>query len=519
MDRLRHRDRLLSLKYSTIEACFSVPMLNITLPSFPFVLAFAVKGLGWHAGAIGLMAALPHLCNCLQPLLLAVLSRRFSSYGLLLLTFSLGAVPWMFGLTLPFLGPARELVFSGILIVATCASSIASVAWSSSISDLVPERLGARYFARRNLIFGGWTLLAVMVAGQVAEWNGNSLRVFGWIFCAAGCSRLIGLFFLTRMTFPAAVKEHRSRAIALPDLITVLRDTNYLWLCVFIGLWGLLLNAAMPFYTVFLVERLGCGVGTVVKMTTVASLGGLVTLKGWGRLCERFGNRPVLQVCSFIWALCALVMWSLSRPGWTGHLYVGYFVVGAMTAGFQLMQFNLMVRLAPAQLRGAYVAVFLALSSLLTAAGPVLGGQLLRVLPQQIGDLFGVPIASYHLLFVLSAAGCLLVTNLVRRVTEPAEQPVVTVWREMRSMRTFNPMMSVSTVGELLLTPRGLFALGKRSLRTVRRQVKALEDVGEELVTGGRQVLTELANHPKTAVQPPQSESGNSDSKPSRGES
>src|SRR5581483_10138646 len=70
MDRLRHRDRLLSLKYSTIEACFSVPMLNITLPSFPFVLAFAVQGLGWSTGAIGLMAALPHVCNCLQPLLL-----------------------------------------------------------------------------------------------------------------------------------------------------------------------------------------------------------------------------------------------------------------------------------------------------------------------------------------------------------------------------------------------------------------------------------------------------------------
>jgi MFS family permease len=493
MDRLRHRDRLLSLKYSTIEACFSVPMLNITLPSFPFVLAFAVKGLGWEAGAIGLMAALPHICNCLQPLLLAALSRRFSSYGILLLTFLLGGLPWMFATTFPFITHARETVFSGILIVATCASSIASVAWSSSISELVPERLGARYFARRNLVFGGWTLLAVMVAGQVAEWNGNSLRVFGGIFFAAGCSRLTGLFFLTRMTFPVSVRERRSRAIALPELIKVLRDRNYLWLCVFVGLWGLLLNAAMPFYTVFLVDQLGCGVGTVVKMTTLASLGGLVTLKGWGRLSERFGNRPVLQVCAFIWSLAALVMWSLARPGWTGHLYAGYFVVGAMTAGFQLTQFNLMVRLAPAELRPAYVAVFLALSSFLTAAGPVLGGQLLRLLPLQIGSLFGAPVASYHLLFVLSAAGCLLVTNVVQRVSEPAEQPVVTVWREMKSMRTFNPMMSVSTVGELLLTPRGLFALGKRSLRTVRRQVKALEDVGEELVSGGRQVLTELA--------------------------
>jgi MFS family permease len=438
----------------------------------------------------------------LQPLLLAGLSRRFSSYGLLLLTFSLGALPWMLAPAFPFLGNSRDTLFSGILLLATCASSIASVAWSSSISELVPERLGGRYFARRNLVFGAWTLLAVMFAGQIAELNDNSLRVFGWIFFAAGCSRLIGLFFLTRMTFPSEVKERRSRGIALPELLTVLHDKNYLWLCLFIGLWGLLLNASMPFYTVFLVERLGCGVGTVVKMTTLASLGGLVTLKSWGRLCERFGNRPVLQVCAFIWAITALVMWCLARPGWTWHLYAGYFVVGAMTAGFQLMQFNLMVRLAPARLRAAYVAVFLALSSLLTAVGPVLGGQALKYLPLEVGNLFGIPVLSFHLLFALSAAGCLLVTNLVQQVREPAEQPVVSVWREMKSMRTFNPMLSVLAVGELLLTPRGLFALGKRSLRTVRQQVKALEEVGEELVVGGRQALTGASN-PKAETRRP----------------
>jgi MFS family permease len=492
MERLRNRDRLLSLKYSTIEACFSVPMLNITLPSFPFVLAFAVGSLGWEPSTIGLMAALPHICNCFQPLLLALLSRRFSSYGLLILTFSLGACPWMLAPLFPNLGPARDLTFSVILLIATCSSSVASVAWSSAISELVPERVGGRYFARRNLVFGAWTLLAVLFAGQVAEHNNNSLRAFGWIFFAAGCSRLVGLFFLTRMKFPAIVRERRSRAIAVPDLLAVMRDRNYLWLGLFIGAWGLMLNAAMPFYTVFLVERLGCGVGTVVKMTTVASLGGLATLKSWGRLCERFGNRPVLQVCSFIWALTALAMWSFARPGWTWHLYAGYFVVGAMTAGFQLMQFNLMVRLAPPKLRPAYVAVFLALSSFLTAVGPILGGQALKYLPETVGSLFGVPILNFHLLFALSAAGCLLVTNIVQQVREPSEQPVVTVWREMRSMRTFNPMLSVLSVGELLLTPRGLFALGKRSLRTVRRQVKALEDVGGELVSGGREVLTEI---------------------------
>ncbi len=489
MDRLRHRDRLLSLKYSTIEACFSVPMLNLTVPSFPFVLAFAVKGLGWEASSVGLMAALPHVCNFLQPAMLAGLSRRFSLFGILLLTFSTGALAWTSMVATPWLGTTRDGVFTGILVLATLASSIASVAWSSAISELVPDRLGGRYFARRNLVFGAWTLIAVMLAGHLAQAGHNSLKVFGWIFFVAGISRLFGLFFLTRMRFPSVVKQRLGRGISLPDLATVFRNRNYVWLCLFVGVWGLLLNAAMPFYTVFLVGQLGYGLDTVVKLTTLASLGGLLTLKGWGRLCETFGNRPVLQICALIWAMTALVMWALARPGWTWHLYPCYLIVGAMTAGFQLMQFNLMVRLAPADLRPAYVAVFLAFTSLLTAAGPVLGGQILRALPEHPGQLFGYSITRFHVLFVLSGFGCVLVTNLAQRVREPAEQPAVAVWREMAAMRTFNPMLSVMAVGELLLTPRGLFALGRRSLRSVRQQVKAIGDVGQEIVHGGREML------------------------------
>ena len=62
----------------------------------------------------------------------------------------------------------------------------------------------------------------------------------------------------------------------------------------------------------------------------------------------------------------------------------------------------------------------------------------------------------------------------------------------MKTMRSFNPMLSLLSVGELLLTPRGLVALARRSLRTVRQQVKALEEVGEEFVIGGK-LLAETA--------------------------
>ena len=46
MNTLRKRELFLSLKYCTIEACFSVPMLALTLGNAPFLGAYASKVLG-----------------------------------------------------------------------------------------------------------------------------------------------------------------------------------------------------------------------------------------------------------------------------------------------------------------------------------------------------------------------------------------------------------------------------------------------------------------------------------------
>src|SRR3954471_6122018 len=114
MQSLRKRDLLLSLKYSTIEACFSVPMLNLTLPNFPFVIVFATKVLGWQSASIGWIAAMPHICNFIQPFLIAGLYRAFSTYQLLVLMFSVGALPWGVSAVLAGLGPARNPMFAGM---------------------------------------------------------------------------------------------------------------------------------------------------------------------------------------------------------------------------------------------------------------------------------------------------------------------------------------------------------------------------------------------------------------------
>ena len=489
MNRLGHRDLLLTLKYSTIEACFSVPMLNLTMPNFPFVIAFAVTVLGWGPEAIGLAAALPHLCNFVQPAVTALLQRVFSLHQILCLSFIFSALPWGLVSALPWLSNFQSLTFGGLLLVATLANSVGSVSWSAAISEVVPERLSGKYFGRRNLFYGAWTLLVVLFAGYVADRGNRSLVTFGWLFASAGASRLIGLFFLMRMKFPVSVMARTSRSLNLDDLKAVFRDTNYLWLIAFIGLWGLLLNMGMPFYTMFLMDGLGFSVGDVVKLTTVGSLGGILTLKAWGLLTDRFGSKPVLIVAATVWSLVALAAWSVAGPTWRLHLYASYLIVGGTTAGLQLCQFNLMVKLVPPERRAAYVSTFFALTSLLTALGPALGGWMLGRLPDQLGTFIGQPIRDFHVVFALSLVGCLFITNVLHRVREPAEQPVGQVWRTMRTMRTFNPMLALATMGEMLITPSGLTGLMRHSVRTVKRQVKVLSDVGGELVEGGQDVL------------------------------
>ncbi len=477
----RKRDLLLSLKNGTVESCFSVPMLNLTLTQFPFVIAFAVEGLGWRAGAIGWLAAIHHLCNAAQPPLMWFLRRRMSLRRIMILGFLINALPWASMVFLPWMGGLRDACFAGVVIVATLGNSLCAVAWSSAMGELVPLHLRGRYFGHRNMIFGFWTLLVVLAAGFFAEHYHNSLRVFACIFAVAAVMRLLGLYFLLRMKFPPAVHQPAAQKERLSDYVAVFRTPNYLWLLAFVGAWGFALNLGQPFYSVYILRELPLSIRDLTILTTLGSLGGLVMLPTWGILGDRFGSKPVMLMSSLLWAGTALPAWLVAGPHRYLHLYPMYFFVGAATAGFQLCQFNLMVKMIPARSTAPFISVFLAGISLMTALGPITGGQLLVHLPHDLGRFLGEPILRFHAVFVGSLALCLLATHALQQMQEPAERPVAELARVMRRMREFNPVLGLVALGEMVFTPRRLTLLAEQSMRRLRRQTADLAEIGEEL--------------------------------------
>lgn len=486
---LRRRELVLSLRNSTVEACFSVPMLNLTMPTFPFLLAYATSVLQWRSWAIGLIAALPHICNCLQPPISRFLEKRHPLLTIMRWGFVGSALPWF------FVGPSEhwpqihDTIFTLMLCIATLSNSVTSVAWSASISEVVPASISGSYYGRRNLAFGAWTLIAVLTAGKIVDLTHNSPRVFGWIFAAACSMRLIGLFFLNKMKFPKTVREKRGELYKFRDLLNPLLNSNYRTYMLFVGMWGLFLNMGMPFYTVFLIRRLDMNVGHTILLATLSTLGGILTLRSWGILSDRFGSKPVQYVTAYAWCFTGLLAWAIAAPGRDAHLHLAYLIVGGATAGFQLTQFNLMLKLIPEGRGSAYIAVFMAVTSALTCLGPLLGGALLAIAPNDLGVLFGQTITDHHLLFIISFLGCLLSLPFLTAVREPSANEIQYVWRSMVRMRSFNPLLLAGSAATFLFTPRGLLSLGQNSIRSLRRQVRKVVTVGAELVEGSQTIF------------------------------
>jgi MFS family permease len=484
------RQLLLSLKYGTIESCFSVPMLTLTLGNMPFLIGFAVKALGWSDSAVGLLAATPFFCLFLQPPITLWLQRRWSLHDIMAVAFLVNALPWMLTLAFPWLGREKHLIFASVVLLSNFGNAVAAVAWSAAISELVPLNIRGRYFGTRNVMFGFWSLLAVLVAGQVAERFDNALWIFGVLFTIAACARLIGLFFLTRMKFPSRVMEVQPQSAPLDTFTSVFRDRNFVRLLLFTGLFGFFFNAGQPFYSVFVLKELRFTLGDLAVLTMIQTFGLLVALRAWGLLVDRFGNKPVMLTSALLWLTFAAASWVFAGPARHGHLYVTYFLTGFMLAGFQNVgQFNLMIKMVPAENRAHYLSVYFSFTNLLVALGPLTGGFILRTLPEQLGTLAGQPITRYHLAIVGSIICCLLCLLILRAVREPAARSMRDLVNVMWHMREFNPMLAATTVAEYFFTPRGLGKLARSSLRTLRRHTGVIGDVGEELVEGGRRVL------------------------------
>jgi MFS family permease len=378
---ITEHEREHGLRLLVVEAAFSSG--GTALTSGVILTAFALH-LGASNAWVGALASAPFLTQLLQLPGVLLVERLRARKRIAVVSSIAGRLmlPVM-AATAFFTGTVPLAVFLIAQYVMCGLSAFGACAWNAWLRDLAPmERLGS-VFARRTAWATGITLLASVAAAVVLDQTpaGSQARslAFAGMFVVGGITGLISARVVSRM--PEPQMPPAAERLALAELLRPpLADLNFRRLMVFVVSWQFAVNFATPFFTVFIVRRLGFDVSLVMLLSAASQVANLIALRSWGTLSDRFSNKSVLLVAApaYILGIVAMVVASQSGDrtfvvGWLTLLHV---LMGASVAGVTLASTNIALKLSPKGESTAYVADNALATAVAAGLAPLVGGQL-----------------------------------------------------------------------------------------------------------------------------------------------
>lgn len=353
-----------------------------TLSSGAFLIGFALA-LGASNTIIGILAAIPFIANLTQipsVWLIEKLRKRKSlsvtgSFLSRLFLLFIAAIPFIFTFN-PLLFLVLFMIFMGVL------ASVSGASFNSWMRDFVPEDIRGRYFAKRMRIAIALSIILSLSGGVFIDKmklsGTNEIYAYSLLFFVAFILGEAGTYFLASIPeplMPAQKDGNIFRALSKP-----LRDKNFKTLITFTSSWGFALNIAAPFFTVYMIKRLGLGLGIIMLITVVSHISTVYFLPIWGRLIDRFSSKSVLKVGVTLY-MFAFLLWpfttlpekhSLTIP----LLFVVHFFLGLANGCISLGTNTIALKFAPQGEATSYLAVNNTLASLFSGIAPFVGGLL-----------------------------------------------------------------------------------------------------------------------------------------------
>jgi MFS family permease len=439
----RKADLARSFRLCTADGLVAMPLVTMSLPVNVFITALVTKAYVLPKTEIGVLTAMPFVANFLQIFAAPFIARWRPPKTVTVVAASIHLALWVvLGALLPLVPRENPVAAAYWLIlwffVSSCFAAIAGVSWNSWIQEWVPARLRGKYFARRNAYLQFSTLTFLFAAGwALAHWN-YAIPAFQAVIGVACLIRIYSLYWQW-ISPTQPLPQAQAPTISFRAQVDVLsRSRSFLLFVLFGSVWSFAANCFGPFYHVFMFEQLNFSAFDVGILSTLTALGGALALPAWGRLLDRFGNKPVMTFALIVWQLQNF-LWCFITPDNRSLLY-GMWVFGGLTSAcFILGQFTLLLRLLPVEAKNLAIGFNLAVTSLVAAIAPIVGGAVLQwALPRWQNDL-----AVYHVCFLLQPLLSLVAAGILLRVHEPAAGSLTMVFGAMRNIRTLGGVLGL----------------------------------------------------------------------------
>lgn len=376
---ISHDETELGLRHLLVDGVCG--QLMILLTGGAFLVAMALQ-LGASNLVIGLLAAVGPLSQIMQIPAIFIVERWKNRKAVTIVFATLGRVLLLAAAIAPLVLPPDYALRSFLLLF--CAyfalSGISGCGFNSWIRDFIPEDRFGSIMGRRMALATGFVAVATILTAfgmdAVQSRIDNPTLPYVVLFSFSAIVGLVGVRSLSHI--PEPVPQPTDKVSLLTLLFTPLRDRNFRRLLAFTASWNFTIVMAGAFFAVYMLNRLGLGISTVILLSVLSQLTNVVFFRIWGNTADKFSNKSVLQVASPLFLLMILLFplttmperYSLSIP-----LLVAIHLIGGIaTAGYTLCAANIALKLAPKKEATSYLATNAFFSGIAATIGPIVGG-------------------------------------------------------------------------------------------------------------------------------------------------
>jgi MFS family permease len=245
----------------------------------------------------------------------------------------------------------------------------------------------------------------------------------------AAVFRLIASVFVARQYEPPPREKFPAEDFSYWQFLGKVGESNFANFTVALATFTGAAYLTGPFFTTYVLRDLGYDYLTYTLLQTGAMASGMIFVRFWGRVADRYGNMLVIRLCTLIIALIPLLYLG---DRWLPPLAAGWIIGGASWAGLGLASFNYVTDVATPRRRVRCYAYMQATVGIVVAAFMLSFGALVEHLPV----LFHFPLQTVFLCSaVLRLLPALAFVFIVREVAAKPEARAMELFYELPAVR------------------------------------------------------------------------------------
>jgi len=312
-------------------------------------------------------------------------------------------------------------VVIALLAVSAAAHNLAIPFWFSWMADLIPKRIINRVWGWRQMAMQiTWTAAFLLVTLCLYLTDQPVTLIFPALVLIAVIAGVTDiLLFLGVHEPPNLVTDHTR---PWDDFMAPLLHPLYRRFVAFSCAWSFSCTIAASFMLLYALKVLHLAPWKASLIWCVQGIGMAATSGMWGRLADRYGNRPVLKLCTTLKPMIVIVFLFLTPENVVWLLPLAFLPDGAMNAGNSLATNGYMLSIAPRQNRSMFIAAITGLAGVCGGLSAMAGGFLLEGISGWEATFMGRQLNPYHVVFGISLLMRLSCQPLVRRIQEPGSK-------------------------------------------------------------------------------------------------